>query len=349
MEKICKGCGIVLQTENQNELGYVPNIEMDICQRCFRIMHYDAHDKEISFFDNKKIIDELNNLEGTFIWIIDIFDLENSLHCFLTDFFRKHECIVFLNKFDLLPARCNVALIKKKVLKRLKQMNINVVDMIYRNSKEDFFSLFKFKVIENNPDNNYIFCGCANVGKSTIINSLLDHDLLTVNRYPATSIQTHRIHTEIADFIDTIGIVNNDNLVSYLSTSQLKTVVPINPIRVKTYQIVQPQSIILAGLAKIDIYPKDDCSVGIYCSNLVSQYRGKIENASGYFKREYNKEFQPTVGKYSELKENVFTTIKTPCDIVINGLGWISLHGNIDRIEIKVNNKISVYIREVLI
>ena len=40
MTKCCKGCGIVLQNEDDKALGYVPNLEADYCQRCFRIRHY---------------------------------------------------------------------------------------------------------------------------------------------------------------------------------------------------------------------------------------------------------------------------------------------------------------------
>ena len=41
MSKICKGCGIVMQSEDKTKLGYTPKPEADYCQRCFRIRHYD--------------------------------------------------------------------------------------------------------------------------------------------------------------------------------------------------------------------------------------------------------------------------------------------------------------------
>ena len=36
-KKYCAGCGVLLQNDNILELGYVSNIENDICQRCFRM------------------------------------------------------------------------------------------------------------------------------------------------------------------------------------------------------------------------------------------------------------------------------------------------------------------------
>ena len=41
MTKYCKGCGVRLQDEDREAIGYTPNLEKDYCQRCFRIRHYD--------------------------------------------------------------------------------------------------------------------------------------------------------------------------------------------------------------------------------------------------------------------------------------------------------------------
>ena len=48
--KICKGCGVVLQSSDAAAIGYTPKMEADYCQRCFRIRHYD--DVVISIFVN---------------------------------------------------------------------------------------------------------------------------------------------------------------------------------------------------------------------------------------------------------------------------------------------------------
>ena len=35
MTKYCKGCGVLLQNEDENALGYVPTLDASYCQRCF--------------------------------------------------------------------------------------------------------------------------------------------------------------------------------------------------------------------------------------------------------------------------------------------------------------------------
>ena len=38
----CHGCGISLQTEDETKMGYVPQEKKNegLCQRCFKIRHY---------------------------------------------------------------------------------------------------------------------------------------------------------------------------------------------------------------------------------------------------------------------------------------------------------------------
>ena len=37
----CKGCGIKLQYDDRDKVGYSPKENAQYCQRCFRIKHYD--------------------------------------------------------------------------------------------------------------------------------------------------------------------------------------------------------------------------------------------------------------------------------------------------------------------
>ena len=40
----CMGCGVEIQTERPNDIGYAPKSALEkefvICQRCFRLKHY---------------------------------------------------------------------------------------------------------------------------------------------------------------------------------------------------------------------------------------------------------------------------------------------------------------------
>ena len=43
----CSGCGVLLQDKNSDELGFVKDLNQDLCERCFRIKHYNDYKKVI--------------------------------------------------------------------------------------------------------------------------------------------------------------------------------------------------------------------------------------------------------------------------------------------------------------
>ena len=41
MSEKCQGCGAVLQHDQPGAAGYTPKVGSKLCQRCFRLTHYD--------------------------------------------------------------------------------------------------------------------------------------------------------------------------------------------------------------------------------------------------------------------------------------------------------------------
>ena len=41
MSERCQGCGALLQHDRPREAGYTPKAGSVLCQRCFRLTHYD--------------------------------------------------------------------------------------------------------------------------------------------------------------------------------------------------------------------------------------------------------------------------------------------------------------------
>ena len=60
MIKKCTGCGIELQDKNKNTLGYVDNLEKNICERCFKLKNYGEY-KGVSLTNEtyKQILSEI--------------------------------------------------------------------------------------------------------------------------------------------------------------------------------------------------------------------------------------------------------------------------------------------------
>ena len=59
----CIGCGVKLQTNNKDDLGYTIKLENNLCERCFRIRNY--NDYKFVIKDNNDFINILKDVNTT--------------------------------------------------------------------------------------------------------------------------------------------------------------------------------------------------------------------------------------------------------------------------------------------
>ena len=67
----CVGCGIKLQEKDKNELGYTPNLNNALCERCFKLKNYNILTNKGINIDNDKLINKINELSQKAIYISD--------------------------------------------------------------------------------------------------------------------------------------------------------------------------------------------------------------------------------------------------------------------------------------
>ena len=347
MEKKCIGCGAILQDSDPNVIGYVVNLEMDYCQRCFKMIHYDQHKENDFKPNNQVIIDKLSKLEGQFVWIIDIFDLDSSLNSVLASFYKEHSCHIILNKCDLLPETINYQKLAKYVLKRLHSIGVNSQAILTRGVNKDFVDNFKKYIVSNE---NIIVTGLANVGKSTVINELLGKDVLTTNRYPATTIEMNEVCLNDLNITDTVGIINASSMQLYLDNKQLKKTIPLKTIKPTIYQIYSDQSFAIAGLVRIDILTDRKGTVVTYFSDQLKIHRSKQSNADNLWQNHYGKDLSPIIKKaaLNDFKKVHFTH-KGKREYFISGLGVITVVCPKAEIDIYVYEPIMIKEREAMI
>ena len=80
MTKYCKGCGVLLQNEDENALGYVPTLDASYCQRCQRIRHYgDVTINMQQGIESNATLEKINKIDGVVFWVVDLFAFEANL------------------------------------------------------------------------------------------------------------------------------------------------------------------------------------------------------------------------------------------------------------------------------
>lgn len=197
----CIGCGITLQNDFINELGYTRELDNLYCERCFKTIHYNE-EKKVNNLDNSKIINKINKLGYVTLFITDLVSINKDLIKVFKSINNKK--ILVINKCDIIPNNLKLEHIEENIK---NSFNIND-DVCFISAKKEYNLNKIIKEIEENK--NVILCGETSSGKSTLINKLVGSNL-TTSKYNNTTLDFIKI--KYLDYIiyDTPGIIINKN------------------------------------------------------------------------------------------------------------------------------------------
>ncbi|WP_442603653.1 ribosome biogenesis GTPase YqeH [Paenibacillus sp. KN14-4R] len=363
----CAGCGVKLQLEDPSKLGFVPPEaflkEPVICQRCYRIKHYnEASSIALDQDDFLKILGGIGKTNSLVVNIVDIFDFEGSMIAGLQRFVGNNPVILVVNKIDLLPKVTNYNRIVNWVQKQAKQWGLRVADVVLCSAKRNMgFERVIESLGEHRGNQDIYVVGATNVGKSTLINRLISDfsDLgseLTTSSYPGTTLDLVKIPLEDGkSIIDTPGIVYKHRLTELISRRDLAKVMPSATIKPMIYQLNEEQTLFVGALARFDFIKGDRQSFTFYISNALKLHRTKLERADDLYANHKGELLTPpTKDEVENLPKFVKQQISIPrnkqMDIMISGLGWIKVNSTAGaEVAVHVPKGVKVVVRESLI
>ena len=141
-EKIqCVGCGVEIQTERPNELGYAPKSALEkeaiICQRCFRLKHYnEVQDVSLTDDDFLKILNGIGQTDGLVVKVVDIFDFNGSWLPGLHRFVGNNKVLLVGNKADLLPKSIKKNKLIHWMKREAKELGLKSVDVFLMSAQK---------------------------------------------------------------------------------------------------------------------------------------------------------------------------------------------------------------------
>lgn len=358
MVAYCKGCGVALQNENPKEIGYVPSLDAHYCQRCFKIRNYG--DVVVSMqqgIESSQTFDKINEIDGVIFWIVDLFTFESSLIPHLNQKLPGKDIVLILTKRDVLPKTLTNQKIAQFVQERLEQEDIFVKDILVcgyllKDSEESrMYINFINQAIDYYRDGrNVIFMGVANVGKSTILNHLNQNKDLTTSRNPGTTLDLVPIPQDGYTIYDTPGIENSHSVLTYLNPKDLKSVIPTKPIKPFVSQIYEDQSFAAGGLVRLDVKVKGKATVVGYFSRSMAIHRGKLANADALWENHLNEMLTPSLDTSTSTMKTTNCRMKgDKMDIVIHGVGWFCVSGDVQEVSVKVHQGIYITFRKAMI
>lgn len=315
MDRKCLGCGVVLQSNDNEELGYIKKEKIETakyCERCFKLINYGEF-KQVNK-SNEEYISIYKNIDKTddlVLFLVDIFNLNKSID--MINKYINNKIILVITKYDIIPKSIK----ENKIIDKIKEYitNKNVIDIVIISSKTGYnINLLYNKIIENKKTNNVYICGNTNSGKSTLINKFIKNyskeDLtITTSILPSTTININeiKINDELT-LIDTPGFLEEDNISNYITPKELKRVMPNSEIKPITYQLQEGMTLLVDNLLRIEYVKGEKNSFTFYISNdIIVDRINTMTNQRG---------------KNLKMTE---VTVNSNEDVIVNGLCFINI------------------------
>lgn len=363
----CIGCGAMIQTENEHQVGFLPNSALQkgiekgefYCQRCFRLRNYNEL-QDVSISDDV-FLDKLNQIadDNAFvIYVVDIFDIEGSIIQGLSRFIGRQPFVVLANKVDLLPKVTNLRKLKHWVRVMMNQHRLYPEEIILASALKQHTLQTVVETIESViEDKNVYIVGVTNVGKSTLINQLIGYyggskSIITTSNHPGTTLDMIAIplNDEHA-IIDTPGIIRRSQLAHYLTREEIKQVLPSKPLKPKTYQLNAEQTIFLGGLTRMDYLKGPRAAFTFYVANDVYIHRTKLSEADRLYQAHQGELLSPpsaeTLADFPALEPRKIRLAKNQ-DVAISGLGWFTVNQAVE-LQLWVPKGINISVRDAII
>lgn len=365
-EKIhCIGCGIEIQTENREGLGYAPPSALEkeaiICQRCFRLKHYnEVQDVSLTDSDFLKILNEIGQSDSLIVKIVDIFDFNGSWLPGLHRFTGKNKVLLVGNKVDLLPKSVKKQKVINWMKKEAKDLGLKPEDVFLVSAEKGQMIQEVVEAIEHYRKGKDVYVvGCTNVGKSTFINRILkevsgEENIITTSHFPGTTLDI--IEIPLSDgraLVDTPGIINHHQMAHYVDKRDLKYITPKKEIKAKIYQLNDGQTLFFGGLARFDFVKGQRQAFVCYFSNEINIHRTKTEKAQELYDKHVGEMLTPPraeqLDEFPKLVKHDFAIKEAKTDIVFSGLGWITVNEPNIQVSVYVPKGVHAMIRKSLI
>ena len=285
----CVGCGIKLQEKDKNELGYTPNLNNELCERCFKLKNYNILTNKGINIDNDKLIKKINELNACVLFLVDFINLDSEV----IDAYKKIKSkkILIITKADIIPKNIKY----QKLIQNIKNIYDIKEDLILTSSKTKLNIKTITKICLE--EKNICLAGFTNAGKSSLINALVGSDI-TVSKKSNTTQDFIKLNVDGINIYDAPGFMSNIN----------RENIPRSIIRPITYQFPSKHYLLIQDI-KLNIL--ENSNFTIYVGNEANIIRRK-ENE--------NVECKIIVPKNSDviIKGFCFINFKNTCMISLN-------------------------------
>src|SRR5699024_216997 len=288
--------------------------------------------------------------------VVDLFDIEGTLLQSLHRIVGNQSIILMANKVDLLPKSTNSTKLIHWIRKKSKEAGLKIEEVLLISASTGLGIEEAAMTMEEKREGKDIYVvGVTNVGKSTFINQLIERSLgekesITTSYFPGTTLGFISIPLdENTALIDTPGIVNQQQIAHYVSQEDLKIITPKKEVKSRIYQLNNKQTLFIGGLVQMDFVKGERQSFVCFFSNGLPIHRTKLEKAEELFANQQGSLLAPpnqtSPALLPAFTKQSYRITEPYTDIVIAGLGWITVLNGEATIDIRCPKGVSVHLR----
>lgn len=302
---------------------------------------------------------------------------------------NKNPVILAVNKTDLLPKNYKASRVEGWIEQECSAMGLRDVAGIHLVSSTRGTGLNRLladalKIAKRRRSDVYVI-GAANVGKSSFINQLIrirkrdglgrgaqsgkdrkrgqkpnSTGAITTSVVPGTTLDMIRIRLGgNVSLFDTPGLMMPHQLTNYLDAKELRAVLPSKTVEHVTFRLGEGKALYVGGLARLEVMSGKPFFFTCFFAPTVKVHPGKVEGAEEFALRHVGELLTPPYSEdrfvnLGEWTSKSFTAEgggwkKSCVDIVLSGLGWISVTGpGSVRLRVWVPRGVGVFTREPL-
>lgn len=339
MSNVCKGCGALLQTENEKDQGYAINLDHDYCRSCFRLRHYRDFKHVRADVNDSDILDFVQNFDGTIFWIIDLLNINQSIHSGLIRALIGKKVVLLANKRDLLPKSVNETKLLHGLMRAMKDFPVTFEDVQFVSAKkrDTLQGILPYLAL-----GEVAFVGAVNAGKSSLLNTLLSQDDLSVSPLASTTADVIEIKANDFTLYDTPGLQMESELVHHLSDEDLVSLAPDKTMKPQVFQIYEKQSIVIGNLGAITIEPQDNIQVIAYLPTQCKRVKPDRIEAN-------LKTASKLIVENPKYKKRQWPSKNHNVDLEIFDLGFVTIQGKFKVLETYFDKNVEIIYRRALI
>lgn len=331
-DRHCQGCGAKIQTTEPDSFGFIPERVLQegavLCQRCFRINHYGRDD-----MGPVTASDSLASIQAGMEWstgvclVVDLLDFEAGLPPQLLGLMRGKDLVLAVNKVDLIPKTTPLKEVEGWVKSRLDYYGLPGVKAVLVSAANGYgFPDLADQLLT--LGNNVLFVGITNVGKSSVLQRLLQMRIggghrkkidPTISPYPGTTVNVSRWSCPGGLVLaDSPGFVPKGRISDMVSPDLALDIIPHKSLSSHLYPVQEGDMVYIKGLCAIECIASSSQGLLIGFTGSGAQWKKSSSRQLDKWPQKGTQD--ASIGQWEEH----VVSLQPRQDLVVSGLGWVS-------------------------